>query len=116
MGPVTAKRIVQHFKMDTLEVIESRPEALLEVPGIGPKRASQIARAAQEHKSIQKVMVFLQSHGVSPTYAVKIYKRYGDDAVAVVSQNPYQLADEIYGIGFKTADKIAREVGVDKDS
>ena len=116
IGPVTAKRIVQHFKMDTLEVIESRPEALLEVPGIGPKRASQIARAAQEHKSIQKVMVFLQSHGVSPTYAVKIYKRYGDDAVAVVSQNPYQLADEIYGIGFKTADKIAREVGVDKDS
>ncbi len=116
IGPVTAKRIVQHFKMDTLEVIESRPEALLEVPGIGPKRASQIARAAQEHKSIQKVMVFLQSHGVSPTYAVKIYKRYGDDAVGVVSQNPYQLADEIYGIGFKTADKIAREVGVDKDS
>lgn len=116
IGPVTAKRIVEHFAMDTLEVIQSCPDALLKVPGIGPKRAAQIVKAVEEHKSIEKVMVFLQSHGVSPTYAAKIYKRYGDDAVAIVSRNPYQLADDIYGIGFKTADKIAREVGVDKDS
>jgi exodeoxyribonuclease V alpha subunit len=116
IGPATAAKLVKRFGMDTLEVIESNPERLTEVPGVGPKKARRIIDAIAEHKSVQKVMVFLQSHGVSPAYAIKIYRRYGEDAVTVVSQNPYRLADEVYGIGFKTADKIASEVGVDTES
>jgi len=116
IGPATAGKLVKRFGMDTLTVIESNPERLTEVPGIGPKKAQRIIDAIAEHKSVQKVMVFLQSHGVSPAYAVKIYRRYGEDAVAIVSGNPYRLADDVYGIGFKTADKIAAEVGVDAES
>lgn len=116
IGPATAARLVKRFGLDTLAIVESNPERLREVPGIGPKKAQSIVESVAEHKSVQKVMVFLQSHGVSPAYAVKIYRRYGEDAVAVVSRNPYRLADEVYGIGFKTADKIAQEVGVDRKS
>lgn len=112
VGPATAKRIVAHFGLETLDVIENQLDRLQEIPGIGKKRVAQIRAAWQEQKTIKDVMVFLQSHGVSTTYAVKIYKHYGKSAIATVTENPYQLATDIYGIGFLTADRIARNVGV----
>jgi len=112
VGPVTAKRIVAHFGLETLEIIETKTERLIEVPGIGKKRVTMIQKAWEEQKSIKEVMVFLQGHGVSTTYAVKIFKQYGAKAIATVTDNPYQLADDIYGIGFLTADRIAQNVGV----
>ena len=112
VGPVTAKRIVKHFGLDTLDIIEHQIERLVEVPGIAQKRIAMIQRTWAEQKSIKDVMIFLQSHGVSTTYAVKIYKQYGEGAIATVKTNPYQLAIDIFGIGFLTADRIARNVGV----
>lgn len=116
VGPVTAKRIVAHFGLDTLEVIEDQIERLAEVPGIAKKRIKMIQSAWAEQKSIKEVMVFLQGHGVSTTYAVKIFKQYGNQAIAIVSENPYRLAIDVYGIGFVTADAIARNVGFALDS
>ncbi|MDJ0593669.1 MAG: ATP-dependent RecD-like DNA helicase [Pleurocapsa sp. MO_226.B13] len=116
VGPVTAKRIVKHFGLDTLEIIENQIHRLSEVPGIAKKRIAMISRTWDEQKSIKEVMIFLSSHGVSTTYAVKIYKQYGDNAIATVTTNPYQLAIDIFGIGFLTADKIAVNVGVSPDS
>jgi len=116
VGPVTARRMVKHFGVDILEIIDREPERLNEVPGVGPKRVRLIAKAWLEQKAIKEVMVFLQGHGVSTTYAVKIYKAYGDDSIAVVTETPYRLADEIWGIGFITADRIARALGVPEDS
>lgn len=112
VGPVTAKRIVKHFGLDTLEIIETQIDRLIEVPGIAKKRVKMIQSAWETQKAIKEVMIFLQSHGVSTTYSVKIYKQYGDKALAVVTDNPYQLATDIYGIGFVTADAIARNLGV----
>jgi exodeoxyribonuclease V alpha subunit len=112
VGPVTAKRIVKHFGLDTLDVIENHIHRLSEVPGIASKRIEMIQKTWSEQKSIKEVMIFLQSHGVSTTYAVKIYKQYGEAAISTVTTNPYQLAIDIFGIGFLTADKIARNVGV----
>ncbi|GCE22954.1 SF1B family DNA helicase RecD2 [Dictyobacter kobayashii] len=116
IGPVTAKRIVAQFGMDTLDVIEQQSERLAEVPGIAQKRVAMIAQAWQAQKAIKEVMIFLQGHKVSTTYAVKIFKHYGDSAIEKVSQNPYQLATDIYGIGFITADTIARSLGIAPDS
>ena len=116
VGPVTAKRIVKHFGLDTLEVIENQIHRLSEVPGIASKRIAMIQSTWEEQKSIKEVMIFLSGHGVSTTYAVKIYKQYGDDAISTVTTNPYQLAIDIFGIGFLTADKIAVNVGVAPDS
>lgn len=116
VGPVTAKRIVAHFGLETLEIIENQIERLVEVQGIAKKRIHMIKTAWETQKAIKEVMVFLQGHGVSTTYAVKIYKQYGDQAIATVTNNPYQLATDIYGIGFLTADKIARNLGVAPDS
>ena len=116
VGPVTAKRIVAYFGLETLEIIESQSDRLIEVPGIGKKRVRTIQRAWNEQKAIKEVMLFLQSHGVSTTYAVKIFKQYGDKSIAIVTNNPYQLAEDIYGIGFLTADLIARNLGVSPDS
>lgn len=112
VGPVTAKLIVMHFGLETLEIIESQTERLVEVPGIAKKRVKMIQVAWSTQKAIKEVMVFLQGHGVSTTYAVKIYKQYGDKAVETVTNNPYQLATDIYGIGFVSADAIARNLGV----
>jgi exodeoxyribonuclease V alpha subunit len=92
VGPVTAKRIVAHFGFDTLDVIEHSIERLKEVPGIAKKRVSMIQEAWDKQKAIKEVMVFLQGHGVSTTYAVKIYKHYGNESIATVTNNPYQLA------------------------
>ncbi len=116
VGPVTARRMVKHFGVDILEIIDKEPARLNEVPGVGPKRVKLIAKAWIEQKAIKEVMVFLQGHGVSTTYAVKIYKAYGDDSISVVTENPYRLAEEIWGIGFITADKIAQALGVAPDS
>jgi exodeoxyribonuclease V alpha subunit len=116
IGPVTAKRIVAHFGLSTLDIIEQQGERLVEVPGISQKRVGMIKRAWDAQKAIKEVMVFLQGHGVSTTYAVKIFKQYGDEAIEVVSRNPYQLAADIYGIGFITADTIARNLGIAPDS
>ncbi|ACK70824.1 helicase, RecD/TraA family [Gloeothece citriformis PCC 7424] len=112
LGPVMARRIVAHFGLETLEIIENKTERLIEVPGIGKKRVVMIQKAWATQKAIKEVMVFLQGHGVSTAYAVKIFKQYGQNAIATVTDNPYQLADDIYGIGFLTADKIAQNVGV----
>ncbi|MBD2731971.1 ATP-dependent RecD-like DNA helicase [Nostoc sp. FACHB-892] len=116
VGPVTAKRIVAHFGLETLDIIENQIERLIEVQGIAKKRITLIKNAWASQKAIKEVMVFLQSHGVSTTYAVKIYKQYQDKAIDTVTHNPYQLATDIYGIGFLTADKIARNLGVAPDS
>jgi exodeoxyribonuclease V alpha subunit len=116
IGPVTARRIVKKFGAQTLEVIEREPIRLLSVLGVGPKRVALIERAWEEQKQIKEVMLFLQSHDVSTSLAVKIYKQYGDDAIAVVQQDPYRLARDIYGIGFLTADKIARKLGIPEDA
>lgn len=116
VGPVTAQRIVAHFGADTLRVLEEEPQRLQEVEGVGPKRADAIAQAWEEQKAIRKVMLFLQSHGVSTGLAVKIYKTYGDDALQVVQEDPYRLARDIWGVGFKTADKIARDLGLPSDA
>lgn len=116
IGPMTAKRIVAHFGLDTLEIIEQSCSRLIEVPGIGNGRVERIKAAWEAQKAIKEVMVFLQGHQVTTTYAVKIYKQYGDHAIEVVSKNPYQLAADIYGIGFITADTIARNMGIAPDA
>ncbi len=116
IGPVMAKRIVAAFGEKTLQIIEEDSERLHEVPGIGPSRVSVITKAWQDQKAIREVMVFLQSHGVSSTYAAKIYKQYGSESVTVVRENPYRLAHDIFGIGFLTADRIAEKLGFDKHS
>jgi exodeoxyribonuclease V alpha subunit len=112
VGPVTARRIVDCLGLETLEVIEQQPERLRDVPGVGPKRTAMIARAWEEQRQIKEVMLFLQSHEVSTALAVKIFKAYGDDSLAIVRENPYRLARDIYGIGFLTADGIARHMGL----
>ena len=116
IGPVMATRIVSHFDLDTLEIIENTPEKLMDVPGIGKKRVQMIREAWQEQKEIKEVMLFLQSHNVSTNFAVKIYKTYEDRSISVVREDPYQLAEDIYGIGFKTADTIADSLGIEKES
>jgi exodeoxyribonuclease V alpha subunit len=116
VGPVTARRIVAHFGLQTLDIIENQIERLVEVPGIAKKRIKMIQSAWETQKAIKEVMLFLQSHGVSTTFAVKIFKQYGDAAIATVTNNPYQLATDIYGIGFITADAIARNLGIAPDS
>jgi exodeoxyribonuclease V alpha subunit len=116
VGPVNAARIVAFFGLQTLEIIEQDVERLREVPGVGPKRAQRIAEAWEEQRQIKEVMLFLQSHGVSTGLAVKIYKQYGEAAGSVVQQAPYRLAKDIRGIGFKTADKIARQMGMPLDA
>ncbi len=112
IGPRLAERIVTHFGAQTLEIIERHPERLQEVPDIGPKRAARFAAAWEEQKHVKEIMLFLHSYGVSTALAVKIYKTYGDEALAIVQNDPYRLARDIYGVGFKTADKIARSLGL----
>ena len=116
IGPVYAKKIVKQFKENTIRIIEETPDRLIEVDGIGKKRVAIIKKAWYEQKEIKNVMLFLQSYDVSTAYAVKIYKAYGDKSIELVSENPYRLADEIWGIGFKTADRIAEKMGYDKTS
>jgi len=116
IGPVMAERMVAHFGLDVLRVIEEEPQRLLEVPGVGPKRTQRVADAWEEQKAIKEVMVFLQGVGVSTSLAVRIYKKYKDESVAVVREEPYRLAADVWGIGFRTADTIAQAVGIPHDS
>lgn len=115
VGPVTAKRIVAKFGDEALDIIEHHPRKLLNVPGIGQKTVAKITQAWKDQREIKNIMLFLQGHGVSPAYAVKIYRAYGGKAIEVVEKNPYQLASDIWGIGFKSADKIARAIGIAED-
>lgn len=116
VGPVTAKRIVKYFGKDTLDIFEHEIDRLVEVPGIAELKLASIARAWKEHQEIRNVMMFLQSHGISTLFAVKIYKTYGQQAVSLVSENPYRLSEDIYGIGFFSADKVALSLGLAPDS
>ncbi|MGQ0506759.1 MAG: SF1B family DNA helicase RecD2 [Myxococcaceae bacterium] len=116
IGKVIAARLVKKFGLATLEVIDQQTERLTEVEGIGRIRQKRIADAWVEQRHIQDVMVFLQSHGVSTTYAVRVYKTYRERAIAIVKENPYRLAMDIWGIGFKTADKIAGQLGISPTS
>ena len=115
IGPAYAERIVSHFGIKTIEIIDKNPERLREVADIGPKRSQQILRAWEEQKQIRDVMIFLHGHGVSTNLATKIYKQYGDRSLHVVETDPYQLARDIYGVGFKTADRIAQSLGLPAD-
>jgi exodeoxyribonuclease V alpha subunit len=116
IGPKMAERIVDHFGADTLTIIDEHAERLVEVPGLGPFRTGRIRAAWHEQRAIKEVMVFLADNGVSTGLAVRIYKRYGDSAIAVVKNDPYRLAREVHGIGFKTADKIAAQLGIPPDA
>jgi exodeoxyribonuclease V alpha subunit len=116
IGPRMAERIVDHFGQATLEVIEEEPGRLVEVPGLGPKRTQMITTAWAEQQAIKEVMVFLQGVGVSTSLGVRIYKAYRDEAIEVVRREPYRLAADVWGIGFKTADQLARSLGIPHDS
>lgn len=115
VGPKFAKRIVDMFGTDTISVIEDNPEQLSEVEGIGEKRIKMIVKSWEQQKEIKNIMLFLQSHDVSTTFATKIYKKYGNKSIEIVKANPYKLADDIWGIGFKTADNIASKLNFDKN-
>ncbi|MBV5330291.1 MAG: ATP-dependent RecD-like DNA helicase [Chlorobium sp.] len=116
IGPHFAKVLVKAFKENVFTIIENEPESLLKLPGIGNKRVEKITSAWSEQKAIREIMVFLQSHGVGTGRAVRIYKTYGDEAIIKVTENPYRLALDIHGIGFKTADLIAGKLGIAPDS
>ncbi len=115
IGPVMAGRIVDEFGEDALDIIDEEPERLLEVEGIGEKRFEEIKNSWQEQQQVREIMVFLLSNGISPTYASRIYDRYGADSIRVVKDNPYRMARDIWGIGFKKVDDIASNLGIDED-
>ena len=114
IGPVYAKKIVKTFGEKVFDIIEAEPDRLREVDGIGPVRAKQITAAWAEQRIVREIMVFLHSHGVGTARAVRVYKTYGTDAIQVMTENPYRLARDIRGIGFKTADAIAMRLGIEK--
>jgi exodeoxyribonuclease V alpha subunit len=116
VGETYARRIVATFGLDTLRVLDDQPERLAEVGGLGQKRIEGIIATWKEQRSIREVMVFLQAHGASPALAARIWKRYGSDAASVVAREPYRMANDVWGVGFKTADRIAAELGIAKDS
>ena len=115
IGPRLAERIVDEFGDRALEVIENEPQRLLEVPDIGPKRSQAIAAAWREQKQVKDIMLFLHSHEISTNLAIKIYKEYGDQSLGVVQSDPYRMARDIFGVGFKTADRIAQSMGLPQD-
>ena len=116
VGAVYAKKIVKKFGTDTIAVIEDSPERLAEVDGIGKKRIARISESWERQKEIKNIMLFLQNYDISTAFAAKIYKHYGNDSIETVKKNPYKLADDIWGIGFKTADKIAFKLGFEKEN
>jgi exodeoxyribonuclease V alpha subunit len=115
VGPTIAKRIVDHFGEQAIEIIDKQPDRLREVADIGPKRQKQILAAWDEQRQVRSVMVFLNSHGVSSNLATKIHKQYGNRTLEVLQRDPYRLARDLYGVGFKTADRIAQSVGLPSD-
>ncbi len=116
IGAKMAERIVEKFALETLEVMERDPERLLEVSGIGKKTLERIKQSWVKHRGIQQIMVFLTGHGVTPGIAVKVYGRYGAAGLDVVRSNPYRLAEEVFGVGFRTADRIGHKLGVPDDA
>lgn len=116
IGPTYAKKIVEKFGLHTLRVIDETPNRLTEIDGIGPKRIELIEKHWKEQKSVRHVMIFLQGHQIGPNLAQKIYKLYGDQSIEKVKENPYALAKRIFGVGFKTADTIAKNLGFQEDS
>ncbi len=116
VGPTFAKRIVQKFGVDTFSVIEDNVKSLIEVEGIGKKRVEMIALSWEKQREIKNIMLFLQAHQVNTSFAAKIYKQYGNDSIKIMKENPYRLADDIWGIGFVTADQIATKLGFEKES
>src|SRR5215475_1704725 len=116
VGPVYARKLVRAFGEKVFDVIEATPDRLREVDGIGPVRAASILAAWAEQKAVREIMVFLHSHGVGTARAVRIFKTYGADAIQVMTENPYRLARDIRGIGFKTADAIAMRLGIEKSA
>ena len=116
IGPVFAGKLVQTFGDGVFDVIADQPDRLTEVPGIGPTRQQRITQSWHEQRVVREIMVFLQGHGMGTARAVRIYRIYGDDAIGIVKQNPYRLAHDIRGIGFKTADELAERLGVDRSS
>ncbi|MCL4361455.1 ATP-dependent RecD-like DNA helicase [Candidatus Dependentiae bacterium] len=116
IGKIYAEKLVNKFGIEVLEIIEHKAERLSEIPGIGPKRIETIVNAWKDQKEIAGIMVFLQDKGISPAYAAKIYKRYKNEAISVLHENPYKLAQDIWGIGFKLADEIAQKIGFAKNS
>ena len=116
IGPELAKRLVKQFGMETIDVIEKHPERLTEVPGIGDSRATKIAEVYATQRHVENVMIFLRGHDVTESQAVRIVKRYGQQAINIVSANPYRLAHEVHGIGFRTADGIAQSLGLARDA
>lgn len=116
IGPKTAKKIVEKFGLDSLEIIQYNPERLKEIDGIGDKKLSRIMEAYEEQRELRDAMVFLQQYDITVNYGIRIYKKYGKETVNIVKENPYRLSEDIYGIGFKTADRIAHNMGINKES
>ena len=116
IGPKTAEKIVELFGMDSLDIIQYNPERLKEIPGIGDKKLEKISQAFEEQRDLRDIMVYLQQYEISVNNGIKIYKKYGRDTIKVINDNPYKLSEDVYGIGFKTADKIAEKMGVSKES
>lgn len=116
IGPAYAEKLVDRFGLDVIQVIEKEPHKLQTVPGIGPKRIEKILHAWQDQKEISNIMIFLQERGVSTNFATKIYKAYGQKSLEVLKANPYKMIDDIWGVGFKTADKIAQQLGIESGS
>ena len=116
MGAALAGRIVKKFKKDTFRIIEEEPERLAEIKGISERKAREIAAQMEEKKDMRKAMIYLQKYGISTKLAAKIYQYYGMRVYKVLEENPYQLADNIEGVGFKTADEIAARIGIHTDS
>lgn len=116
IGPATARRIVEAFGTEALAVIENEPERLAEIKGLGKRRIADLVAALHAHRDVQEVMVFLRGHGLGHNLAARIVQRYGADASALIQANPYRLADEVIGIGFQTADRLARELGLAPDA
>lgn len=116
IGPSTAKKIIEAFGNDTFSIIQNNPERLTEIEGIGEVKAKTISESFINQLDIKEIMMFLQSHNISPNYAVKIYKQYGKNTIPIIKENPYKLAEDVFGIGFKLADKIASSIGVERQS
>jgi exodeoxyribonuclease V alpha subunit len=116
IGKKTAASIVRKFGAETFDIIEKEPNRLTEVDGIGEKKAASVSEAFLAHKEFAEITLFFQQFGIAPTYAMKLYKVYGSDTIQAVTENPYQLVDDIFGIGFKKADKIAEKMGIARDS
>lgn len=116
IGPKTAKKIVDEFGLDSLEIIQYNPDKLKNIRGIGEKKLEKIVEAYSEQRDLRDIMVYLQQYGISVTYGIKIYKKYGKETIAVINENPYRLSEDIFGIGFKIADKIAGNMGISRES